>query len=855
MMDGSSAFEMNGSIASEAPQTRVPDLERIRNARNKRKLQLKDWHQYDRKMMREAEKLQRKGLSPPSERGFHRAGHSVKFPPSLIFLEAAARGDLDEVRKLLSNGVCPDVANEDGLTALHQQAYRFTAEESAELKKTHCCIDNTPEMCRLLLRFGANPNARDSEGWTPLHAAATCLHTDLCAILIANGADLLAMNTDGNMPYECCVAGPTLNLIETEMDRRGITQEELDDLHRLPECKMLADMEEMYKAGADFNQLDQQGAAMLHIAAACGYEEVTIFLLKHGAKIDLTDRDGWQAIHIAACWDHLEIIEVLVNFGADIMAETTSGETVFDICEDLEIHSRLIELKQEMERKQTQQLDSLSRTERPRELVRRRSSTNPRSASIRRTSMREKKMISWKEAKQEAEMRGITPINLGEGETPESDAEQVKQRQQQEPIQLPVDVNFERRVTSPLTVSISNDKSKPDVTSSVIRSPSPSGQPSSTACVSSPQTKRVTALTSPPLLSGPGRLSNGVTSPVSGRPPSRLQDRNSTESSCTASNTELMSGKSNGPGDPDIRSQRIEENCEYPSSSEERTLRTEANSDNSLDSTDVSNSSEITCETTTVIEKSPVPVPRRPVTRKRIGRGIANSSYGSFEKTEKNSNQEIPPTPANPRPKHYTTSCSSSCTEDPDVDPDPCPVAMPRKPSTRKRATGSMRRKDEHRSPPQPTEGTTNSQVEKRTPNQPKMRDRRIHSVAGRLMPTKSPNQSLPVGSLKRSKSVDSSTRRSSRPKPGNPESTLAVCANVDANSDYQRPLHEQRQNPVARLRLQGRFIPSSGNSNFYTNTKQPTLHTARRMVSRKPREHIDHTRKSAEKRSYCCCS
>ncbi|OON14812.1 ankyrin repeat protein, partial [Opisthorchis viverrini] len=333
------------------------------------------------------------------------------------------------------------------------------------------------------------------------------------------------MNTDGNMPYECCVAGPTLNLIETEMDRRGITQEELDDLHRLPECKMLADMEEMYKAGADFNQLDQQGAAMLHIAAACGYEEVTIFLLKHGAKIDLTDRDGWQAIHIAACWDHLEIIEVLVNFGADIMAETTSGETVFDICEDLEIHSRLIELKQEMERKQSQQLDSLSRTERPRELVRRRSSTNPRSASIRRTSMREKKMISWKEAKQEAEMRGITPINLIEGETPESDAEQVK-RQQQGPIQLPVDANFERRVTSPLTVSISNDKGKPNATSSAIRSPSPSGQPSSAGSVSSPQTKPATALTSP-LPPGPGRLSNGVTSPVSGLPPSRTQDRNS----------------------------------------------------------------------------------------------------------------------------------------------------------------------------------------------------------------------------------------------------------------------------------------------------------------------------------------
>ncbi|OON19297.1 hypothetical protein X801_04839, partial [Opisthorchis viverrini] len=204
--------------------------------------------------------------------------------------------------------------------------------------------------------------------------------------------------------------------------------------------------------------------------------------------------------------------------------------------------------------------------------------------------------------------------------------------------------------------------------------------------------------------------------------------------------------------------------------------------------------------------------------------------------------------------RRRTTSCSSSCTDDPEVDLNPPPVAMPRKPSTRKRATGSMQRKDEHRSQSQPTEGTTNSEVEKRTPSQPKMRDRRMHSLAGRLISTKSPNPSLPVGSLKRSKSVDSSARRSSRPKPGCPEGTLAVRAHTDANSDYQRPFHEERQNPVARLRLQGRFIPSSGNSNFYTNTKQPTLHTARRMVSRKPKEHIDYTRQSAEKRSYCCC-
>ena len=39
-------------------------------------------------------------------------------------------------------------------------------------------------MLKLLLEYGANVNARDSELWTPLHAAATCGHTHLCKHLI-----------------------------------------------------------------------------------------------------------------------------------------------------------------------------------------------------------------------------------------------------------------------------------------------------------------------------------------------------------------------------------------------------------------------------------------------------------------------------------------------------------------------------------------------------------------------------------------------------------------------------------------------------------------------------------------------
>ena len=75
----------------------------------------------------------------------------VTFESSIVLLEAAARNDLDEVRRLLESGVSPDSTNEDGLTALHQ-----------------CCIDDSEEMMKILVQYGGDPNATDTEKWTPL---------------------------------------------------------------------------------------------------------------------------------------------------------------------------------------------------------------------------------------------------------------------------------------------------------------------------------------------------------------------------------------------------------------------------------------------------------------------------------------------------------------------------------------------------------------------------------------------------------------------------------------------------------------------------------------------------------------
>lgn len=58
------------------------------------------------------------------------------------------------------------------------------------------------QMARLLLQAGADPNARQERGLTPLHAAAHHGHVGLVQLLLLNGADPKAVADDGSTPQQ-----------------------------------------------------------------------------------------------------------------------------------------------------------------------------------------------------------------------------------------------------------------------------------------------------------------------------------------------------------------------------------------------------------------------------------------------------------------------------------------------------------------------------------------------------------------------------------------------------------------------------------------------------------------------------
>uniref|UniRef100_A0A8C2J3S9 Protein phosphatase 1, regulatory subunit 16B n=1 Tax=Cyprinus carpio TaxID=7962 RepID=A0A8C2J3S9_CYPCA len=313
---------------------KVPSLERLRAAQKRRTQQLKRWAVYEKEMQNKKRKGdKRRGLGNLRENR-----KRVSFAASVALLEASSRNDPDEGEEMQKCAVIPS----DYLSLDHGA-----------------------------LLDGAN-------------------HYDRC------GADLLAVNSDGNMPYDLCEDDPTLDIIETAMASRGITQEMINETRAVVEKRMVGDIQNLLQDGADVNRHDSQGATLLHIAAANGFVQAAEMLLEGGARTEMRDSDGWTPLHAAACWGQVHVAELLVSHGANLNTKTHMEETPIDLCEDEEFRNHLLELKHKHDIIMKSQLKHKT------SLCRRTSSTGSRGKVVRRASLSNRHNLCRKEYQTEA---------------------------------------------------------------------------------------------------------------------------------------------------------------------------------------------------------------------------------------------------------------------------------------------------------------------------------------------------------------------------------------------------------------------------------------------------------------------
>lgn len=239
---------------------------------------------------------------------------------------AAAIGHIPVVRELLQHEAEINTLTPEGSTALHlaiQPGYhRITElflEERAGTKEFQLLsgVPRSPdiEMVRELLNNGADINAKDNYGFTPLHAA-------------------VAIAWEGQEKFKELLSRDDIDV--NIPDKDGWTA-----LHWAVHLQKADMVNELLAAGANVNLQNADGWTPLHIAIdpyylksgkIIGSQEIIKKLLEQHPDLTLTTNKGWTALHVAATAIGMcTTIGNLIDAGADQSAVDIEGHTPWDL--------------------------------------------------------------------------------------------------------------------------------------------------------------------------------------------------------------------------------------------------------------------------------------------------------------------------------------------------------------------------------------------------------------------------------------------------------------------------------------------------------------------------------------------
>lgn len=120
-----------------------------------------------------------------------------------------------------------------------------------------------PDAIKAFLDAGADVNAKDVLGRTPLHIAAFYGHLKISELLIARGADINAKDRVGMTALHAAVLSGGRQEVELLLDKK-----------------------------ADINAKSDAGQTALHLSASTGQPKLSRFLIEQGADPQSKDSDG-----------------------------------------------------------------------------------------------------------------------------------------------------------------------------------------------------------------------------------------------------------------------------------------------------------------------------------------------------------------------------------------------------------------------------------------------------------------------------------------------------------------------------------------------------------------------------------
>jgi ankyrin repeat protein len=248
---------------------------------------------------------------------------AVNLTGQVSIFEAAETGDQETVARLLkADPSLVKAANAEGDTALHLAAGCRRGEAYAL------------PLIRLLLESGANIEARNSSGQTPLLYSSYAGFRQAVGLLLDKGASFQYQDKNGRTPLHYAAREGQAAVVEVLLnkgadpavkDSQGLTPFEY-----AAQRNRLAVLEVFMRLGR-FNPKGPEGSTLLHAAAALGQEDMVRTLLEKGADPD-RPVPGGEPILLAYLRGGLEARALAaIAKGADVKAPDGAGRTALHI--------------------------------------------------------------------------------------------------------------------------------------------------------------------------------------------------------------------------------------------------------------------------------------------------------------------------------------------------------------------------------------------------------------------------------------------------------------------------------------------------------------------------------------------
>lgn len=243
-------------------------------------------------------------------------------------LIACENGFADVVSVLLESGASVVATDPSGNTGLLRaaggQSWRDTDDE------------NLTQIGRALLNVGADVNASNRNGQTPLSRALANNYFNMTRLLVSAGANVNVPNSGRCSPLAIALAQKSSELVRILVNA-GANANGEDDHGQAHLIKAVLDdftdgVKLLVRSGVALDRADKDGLTALMHAAENGNPEIVRELLRAGADVTATNSEKLNALTLALRNGHSDVAGIILKSPASLGLGTSSGALMVAAC-------------------------------------------------------------------------------------------------------------------------------------------------------------------------------------------------------------------------------------------------------------------------------------------------------------------------------------------------------------------------------------------------------------------------------------------------------------------------------------------------------------------------------------------